>query len=153
MRREQDKPGQQPHDHIAVVGILSPDLAGFRRQQMLRRAKAMSDLAAPSLGRDQTWCRERRLAAEQREAILGEFVHNDDCDCRVHGTARGEAEGSSWRHTPRRLPLKSSGVGTPMVAFRHSIPQPAYTPLHASMVTLRRPAQDLGSGWLATPFL
>jgi hypothetical protein len=65
----------------------------------------------------------------------------------------GSERGSRWRPPPCGLPLQSSRVGTPMAAFRRARAQPADTPTHASAVTSRRPPQDLGSGWLARPFL
>ena len=65
----------------------------------------------------------------------------------------GSAEDSRWRPQPCGLPLKSSRVGTPMAAFRRALARPADAPIHASMGTSRRPPQDLGSGWLARPFL
>jgi len=65
----------------------------------------------------------------------------------------GSAEDSRWRPQPCGLPLKASSVGTPMAAFRRSIAQSADAPVHASMGTSQRPPQDLGSGWLAMPFL
>ncbi len=65
----------------------------------------------------------------------------------------GSAEDSRWRPQLCGLPLKSSSVGTPIAAFRRSIAQPADAPVHASMGPSRHPPQDLGSGWLARPFL
>ena len=81
------------------------------------------------------------------------------CSCRtcldVPGVSddAGSAEDSRWRPQPCGLPLKSSRVGTPMAAFRRALARPADAPIHASMGTSRRPPQDLGSGWLARPFL
>ena len=65
----------------------------------------------------------------------------------------GAAEDSRGRPPPCGLPPKSSGVGTPMAAFRRAMAQPADAPVHASMGPSRHPPQDLGSGGLAQPFL
>jgi hypothetical protein len=65
----------------------------------------------------------------------------------------GSERDSRWRPPPCGLPPKSSGVGTPMAAFRRAIAQPADAPVHASAGASRRSPQDLGSGWLARPFL
>jgi hypothetical protein len=65
----------------------------------------------------------------------------------------GSAGDSRSRPQLYGLPPKSSGVGTPITAFRRSIAQPADAPIDASMGPSRHPPQDLGSGWLAIPFL
>src|SRR5262245_23932538 len=65
----------------------------------------------------------------------------------------GSAADSRYRPPPCGLPLKSSSVGTPIAAFRRSIAQPVDAPIHASAVASQPSPQDLGSGWLARPFL
>src|SRR5262245_54155700 len=45
----------------------------------------------------------------------------------------GSAEDSRWRPPPCGLPPQSSGVGTPMAAFRPAMARPADAPVHASL--------------------
>src|SRR6266852_9404558 len=74
---EQDEAAHQTQHQMPVIGILTVDLAGFRRQQVLEGPKDKLNPGAPSPPPDQAGGAQRRGPAEKVVAILAWFIDDD----------------------------------------------------------------------------
>src|SRR5712692_2520681 len=87
---------------MPIIGILTVDLAGLGRQEMLQGAKTMFDPVAPSPPTNQPRRAHRRRLTKQVVAILARFIDDDHRHLPIGRTGRCKP-GIAYPGLPRAL--------------------------------------------------
>jgi hypothetical protein len=89
---EQDKPGHEAQDEMAIVGVFPLHLGGFRHQEMFQHTEVVFNPAPPLPGTHQAGCGEGRGLAGQIVAVLARFVDERHGDRPVRRAGRRESD-------------------------------------------------------------